>query len=554
MRLAVLLVSVGAMAGCLAGSLPEIVEDRDVASALGAPRIRRVRDAGTGRLPGQGAWSGVTDEVAVPGELLLIEGDSFGRLPTVTVGGRAAQVLRRTDGGGIVVRVPHGVPSGEVEVAVAHPKGRSAGRILVKRLALVVLGERLHLLDVEREAVHVGRQSLAIPGARRVRLHADGGVAYVLASRPDGDVVVVVDLAARGGPAIVREVKLAHRATELVSAERQPGLAAIGDGQLTLFQVDEAHRPAPYPPQPIGVKTVEAAALSPDARTLAILVAAGNRLEVLDVERPREVKRLTGLELLPEARLPLVRDLAFAADGETLWVVSGANTQSLPAVEPTRLTAVRLVATLPAADPAGPAIPEAALATSAQPQPQPQPQAQAQPPARPGAPRLLSVWRTQVVLGASAPIRLAVAHGQPTASGTTIRMPPERAAIFVSAVGDALFKIDLTAADAAAQARRLFGSPAPGMIVRAALDGSGGPLFSTAELPSAIDLSPDSQLVVATAARPKLDAAGAVTAIEAGVIAATVFGRPTPRFFPLVELAPRELRPPFYIGDVRVQP
>jgi len=544
MRLAVLLVSAGAMAGCFAGSLPEIIEDRDVPSALGAPRVRRVRDAGTGRLPGQGVWSGVTDEVAVPGELLVIEGDSFGRLPTVTVGGRAAQVLARTDGGGVVVRVPHGVPSGEIEVAVSQPRGRDAGRIVVKRMALVVLGERVHLVDIEREALHVGRPAIAVPGARRVRLHADGGVAYVLASRADGDAVVVIDLAARGGPAIVREVKLAHRATELVSGERAPGLAALGDGQVTMFQCDEAQRPAPYEPQPlpVGAKAIEAAAMSPDARTLAILVAAGNKLEVLDVERPREVKRLATLELLPEARLPLVRDLAFAADGETLWVVSGANTQSLPAVEPTRLTAVRLVATLPGPDPAGPAIPEASSSSPATER------------ARPGAPRLLSVWRTQVVLGASAPLRLAVAHGQPTASGTTIRMPPERAAIFVSAVRDALFKLDLGQPDAAGQAKRLFGSPAPGMIVRAALDGSGGPLFSTAELPSAIDLSPDSQLVVATAARPKLDAAGAVTTVEAGVIAATVFGNPTPRFFPLAELAPRALRPPFHIGDVRIQP
>jgi hypothetical protein len=132
-------------------------------------------------------------------------------------------------------------------------------------------------------------------------------------------------------------------------------------------------------------------------------------------------------------------------------------------------------------------------------------------------------------------------------------MPPEKAAVLVSAVADALFKIDLGGADAAAQVKRLFGSPAPGMIARAALDGSGGPLLSMQELPSAIDLTPDSQLLVATAARPKVGADNAVT-VETGLIASSVFGRPTPRWFPLGTLAPRELKPPFRIGDVRVQP
>src|SRR6185369_5141714 len=113
-------------------------------------------------------------------------------------------------------------------------------------------------------------------------------------------------------------------------------------------------------------------------------------------------------------RLPLVRDLCFSTDGETLWIVSGDSADTLPAIQPTRLTAVRL--------PFAKDEPKAENAT-------------------PAGSRLLSVWRTQSVPGAAAPLKLTVARGQPLASGTTIRMPPEKAAVFVTSLNDALFKL-----------------------------------------------------------------------------------------------------------------
>src|SRR5262249_40494801 len=153
-------------------------------------------------------------------------------------------------------------------------------------------------------------------------------------------------------------------------------------------------------PEPVVKAQVVASALDPDGKTLALLGAAGNQVRFFDVSNPRDLRLLTTVDVLPEQRTALVRDMQFSADGETLWVVSGDNALSLGAgPQPTRLTAIRL---LPPED-------------------------------KPG-PRVVSVWRTMAVPGASAPLALAVSRGQPLASGTTIRIPPEKAAVFITGI------------------------------------------------------------------------------------------------------------------------
>src|SRR5207237_4858498 len=94
------------------------------------------------------------------------------------------------------------------------------------------------------------------------------------------------------------------------------------------------------------------------------------------------------------------------------WVGSGDNAKSLPAVQPTRLTAVRILPRDPSGKPRDPKSEE-----------------------------LISVWRTQNVTGATAPLHIAVARGQPLASGTTIRLPPDKAAVFISSVAGNLLKL-----------------------------------------------------------------------------------------------------------------
>jgi hypothetical protein len=285
-----------------------------------------------------------------------------------------------------------------------------------------------------------------------------------------------------------------------------------------------------------------AAELSPDGKVLALLFSDGNKLAVVEQEQAPGWKFVTEVDLLPQERLPLVRDLAFSSDGETLWVVSGDNEKSLPALQPTRLSAVRLLvgnesaptASAPAANPAAP--PAA--------------------PTKHGA-RLLSLWRTQSVPGAAAPLHVAVARGQPLASGTTIRMPPEKAAVFVTSLNDALFKLgklDLATPAGAKASFELMRGPNPGILVRADVAGGGGPLFTAPQILSAIDISPDAQLIAATAARVVAPSTGEGVVLEFGVAWAPVWGTPSPTFVSLTPLSTAALKPPFALGELRIQP
>jgi hypothetical protein len=526
-KTAILLALATSGAGCKSAGFPDVVEGNQLSTAFGAPVISRVRDAGGARLPVAGPWTGDPDGVAVPGELLVIEGENFGRLPTVSIGGRATAIVARTDGGGIVAQVPTGVPVGDVPVVVSQPKGRAQRTFPIRRLAVVVHDGLVYTMSVDRESALPVGKPLAVEGARLVRISSDGAVAYVLATRADGDRLVVVDLAAANGPRVGVERKLAHHGALLAAAMNVPALAVVGDGQVTMVQTRDPRLPALYEPLdlPMGAKGPRAIELSPDGRLLALLVSDGNRMVALDVSAPPASRVVTAIDLLPDAKLSLVRDLAFSSDGETLWIVSGDNRESLPALQPTRLTAVRI---LP-------------------------------PPDDEKKERLVSLWRTLSVPGAAAPLHVAVARGQPLASGTTIRMPPEKAAVFVSSLSNALFKlheIDVTTPAGAKAALKLWHPPQPGIMVRADINGGGGPMFTTRELPSSLDLTPDAQLLVATAARlsPLPPPAEGVT-LEFGVTYAPIFrSLPTPVFVPLAPLAGKELKPPFLVGEVRIQP
>ncbi|MDB4970451.1 MAG: hypothetical protein JWN44_6140 [Myxococcales bacterium] len=562
--------------GCAGVGFPDVSDGHDLSTAFGPPVISRIRDAGAVRLPQSGAWKGEPDGVAGPGELLVIEGDNFGRLPTVSIGGRATSIVARTDGGGIVARVPTGVPAGDVPVVVSQPKGRVQKSFPIRRFAVVAHGGQVYFLKVDRSGAQLVGKSLPVTGARLVRISGDGAAAYVIASRPDGDYLLAIDLCAAGGPRPALEKKLPHHGALLTTAMDASIAAVVGDGEITLVQTRDPRAPALFEPidLPMGAKAPRAIELSPDGKLLAVLVGEGNRLVALDVESPPHSHVVTSVDLLPDQKLPLVRDLAFSSDGETLWVVSGDNEKSLPALQPTRLTAVRIlagseptapIASAPAAATGGTGVTSptgasgAIASTSSAPAPSRPAAAAASPPGttRSGA-RLLSLWRTQSVPGAAAPLHIAVARGQPLASGTTIRMPPDKAAVFVTSVSNAMFKLadlKLETSAGAKVALNLWHPPQPGMLVRADINGGGGPMFTTAELPSAVDLTPDSQLLMTTSARvvPVPSTGGVV--VDFGVTWAPIFASTiTPTFLALDKLEPAELKPPFHLGDIRIQP
>src|SRR5262249_8503676 len=332
-----------------------------------------------------------------------------------------------------------------------------------------------------------------------------------------------IDMTAPEGPRVVATQDIPERRiVAAATAEAAPILALVGESQLLLYDLGATKRPARWPPLALSEAVTKAqvaqVALDPEGKTLALLTAHGNQVRFYDVSNPRDKKLVTTVDVLPDQRTALVRDMQFSTDGETLWVVSRDTALSLGAgPQPTRLTAIRL---LPPRD-------------------------------NQEGPRVVSVWRTMPVPGAAAPLGLAVSRGQPLASGTTIRIPPEKAAVFITGVHNALFQLYGLAFASVAAARKaealLRPIAPPGLIIRADITGAGGRVFGTRQVVGSVDLTPDAQLLVATAARAATPP-GAGKELTFGVVSAPLWGKPVAQFVPLGTISQDRLRPPFRLG------
>jgi hypothetical protein len=131
---------------------------------------------------------------------------------------------------------------------------------------------------------------------------------------------------------------------------------------------------------------------------LALAVGDGNAVLLADLQTPgRAVAISAELALAPRVRAPILVDLAFAHDGRTLWVLAGSTAQSHPlGPQPTEIHALRVGA------------------------------------GRAGGVSL-DLARSMLLPGAGAPAALAATRSLPLASGAAIRVPPEKAAVFVVA-------------------------------------------------------------------------------------------------------------------------
>jgi hypothetical protein len=414
------------VAGCV-GPNHEIIEDRfDLSEASGTPDITDIVDVGGGdvALSGNLAMQS-SDGVAVVGETLWIRGRSFGRQPTVLVGGRPATVLGRTRDGGIVVRVPAATPSGSQPVVVSNEVGRGERPIAVRRYVAVLAPGAGQVGWAELSAdgpIAAGR--LAVPGGRWLALSADGRAVYV--AQAAKSVLDVIELPAATTPKIVYQLDLGGGPpVAMAAAGRAQVLAVVRADDVVVVDTTSPLRPARSAPRalPKDVKLAKivAADLSPDGKLLALATAEGNRVVLLDLV-PRGTAGVAGaIAVLPEVRESTLVDVAFSPTGDTLWVLSGDTAASRAAgPQPTELRAIRLGAS-----------PES-LAN-------------------------LSIARVVKIEAAMAPSRMTLGRALPLASGAAIRLPPERTTVFFSAAsrsaaapGDAAATPAASAADAAA--------------------------------------------------------------------------------------------------------
>jgi hypothetical protein len=278
-----------------------------------------------------------SDGVFVIGELVLVEGEDFGKLPTLHIGGRPAERMARTKSGGILARIPVEVDSGKAEVEVSHPAGKHSISIIVERQLALANAKSVQLVAVDREGAMLKRASLPISGAVDLEFGHDGQGLYVLGEES----LTVIAAAAQGGPVVRARMPMKHRSPHaLVTRIGVPVLALLHGAGVTFFdtRVPTAITESGRVVLPNGGR---AAVFSPEGKQLAVLSEKGNALSLIEVgATPKVVARL---ELIEGDTVTLLQDLVFSPSGDEVWVLSGNNPDSVvTGLRPTQVTVVQV--------------------------------------------------------------------------------------------------------------------------------------------------------------------------------------------------------------------
>jgi hypothetical protein len=493
--------------GACAGPREQIVEDRfDISESSTTPKVSEIADLGGGDVPLQGNLAlEPSDGVAVIGETLWIHGTGFGRQPTVTVGGRPAAVLARTRDGGILVRVPPLTPTGQQQVIVGNEVGRGELGIKVRRYAAVLSGDggQLAWAEVTPEGP-VAAGVTPVPGRRLLALSPDGRAAYV--AEAGRSVIDVIDVAANGAPKIVSHLDLGKEPVlGLAAAGRAWTVAVVRAGDVELLDVTSPLHPARSAPHAFPAEVRDArivsADLSPDGKRLALASEEANHVTLLDVAARGRATVAATLGVLPAVRESVISDVAFSPVGDTLWIATGDTPRSRASgPQPTQVFAARLDGGA-------------------------------------GAPLTLTLARTLTLNDAQGPDRLSTGRTIPLASGSAIRLPPERATVFLTGKARPSADTDDKASSP---------PPGPGVVYRVGAEDAATAMLAEPGRFGQPDLTPDGRWLLTA----HIDADGAVR-----LFATRADGRPgTPRSIPLLGPAPRPPGRDYQLPSVRVQP
>lgn len=309
-------------------------------ASSGAPDITRIVDLGDlSSLPSKGNLSAAeSDGEFVVGELVLIEGDDFGKLPTIMIGGKPAKSLARTKAGGIVTRIPTEVAAGSIQVEVSHPDGRNSKAVDVKRYLAAATPSSVQLALTQPDGKLTLAARLNVQGASDVCFGHDGQALYVALATEKS--LKAIAMAAKGGPALLpSNYRMGNgKFVELVCRSGVPVVAALQRKAVLLYDARVPTALAELASIPLPDEAV-AAALSPDGESLAVLTKNSNALLLLSLKTQNVVATLP---LLEGETVPLLQDLVYAPAGDELWVVSGNSANSV--VAGTRPTQVHRVA------------------------------------------------------------------------------------------------------------------------------------------------------------------------------------------------------------------
>ncbi|MBU1241139.1 hypothetical protein KKF84_03170, partial [Myxococcota bacterium] len=322
--------------GCAKPQPMKITKTLDLPESDKAPVISTILDYGNYELPTDGSLEQITgDGKFVPGELLIIRGKNFGRLPTVTIAEKATPILARLGDGAIVTRMPHGIEAGTQNVAVSTEKGLHQKPVKVVRYALaqapgskdVVLFDAWNFTKIK---------SYSVGNVLGIAFSESSSYAYLVTGEKSGFVLLTMDLTAAPAPRFVD--KKPFKGSTLLgfgySASRKVFVAATNLG-IKGFSVDSPGSPIPSPVQAwskdIAAKDIIEAALSPDGKNVAIILTTDNTLALFDIQVLHNIKKGPRLKLMPDAKVPLLKSLKFHNEkvGSSLYVLTGDTPASL---------------------------------------------------------------------------------------------------------------------------------------------------------------------------------------------------------------------------------
>lgn len=488
-------------AACGGPGAHDIVGLDDVPGGSDAPKIAAVTDLGDiPALPARGALPAAdSDRKFAVGELVLIEGSGFGKLPAVKVGGAPLDIEARTGNGGIVGRIPAGIDAGAVEVVVSTGGGKDATTIAVERHGIVVDRASGNVYVVafgggDRVAV---RASFAMPGAVGAAFAQNGAIAYVAANPPGSaatSTIHVIALTSSGGPKLLRQRHLPiPQVASIATARSAPVGAVAGSGKLVVLDLSAPRGPTPGTPFPL-VGDASALAIHPKGVRAAVLSPLDNQLTPVDLSRAGQPHVEQPVDLVPGERDPMSIDLEFAPGGDEVWAVVGDSKDSVAGgTHPTRIVVVSWET---------------------------------------GEPKVL---RSAEVSAAGAPVAVGVGQNESIGSATAIRSTRRRAPIVVASVNPKLWSDEPE--NAPSKLSDL------GKLVSADLDGKAQVMLSQTSLFADPQITPDLAWVISPTVKLARHPGG--TRFELGLTFQPLPGTPGgPRFTPIAGATPAGLKAP----------
>ena len=479
----------------------EIVGMEDVPGGSDAPKIAKVTDLGdVPALPARGELPvRDSDGKFAIGELVLIEGSGFGKLPAIKVGGAPLDIEARTGNGGVVGRIPAGIEAGAAEVAISSGGGRDATTIEVERHGLLVdrTSGNVHVVAFGADDRVAVRGSFAMPGAVGVAFAQNGAIAYVAANPPGGTATAtihVIALTAGGGPKLLRQRHLPIPQVAAIATARAAPIGAVaGSGKLVVLDLSVARGPTPGSPFPL-VANASALAVHPKGTRAVVLSPLDNHLTPIDLARPNAPRVELPVDLIPGEREPMAIDVDFAPGGDEAWAVCGDRKESVAGgTHPTRLVVVSWET---------------------------------------GEPRVL---RAAELSAAGAPLAVAIGHNESIGSATAIRSTRRRAPIVVASVNPKLWSDEPE--NAPSKLSDL------GQLISADLDGKAQVLLSQTSLFADPQVTPDLAWVISPTVKLARHEGG--TRFELGLTFQPLPGtRGAPRFTPIADATPAGLKTP----------